>query len=101
MSRVLQNSRRAGLVLVFGISIDAATAGDCFNDKAPLRSGETVPESLRITDADLRWLTGTLEAQARTVSERTRSMSPAPAIADPNPAALITDAIAIPVGNRD
>lgn len=78
---VLRYCKRTSVVmLVFGISIGATAAdspiagshiGDCFNDEIQL-TGETFPDSLRITDADVMWLMRQLHREPRTIVETTQ-----------------------------
>lgn len=101
---ILRYSERASFVLVFGISIGTATAGDCFNDEMPLRTGETIPESLRITDADLMWLTRKLGLEPSTIALPIQPEPSAPAegsLASRSSKHFITDGTPTPVGYRD
>ena len=77
----MTTTRPSAIGLALGLSIGTAAAGDpmldCFNDEYPLLTSEAVPESLRVTDADLAWMMRELERVPLATAEPTR---PEPAI---------------------
>ena len=85
----------AGLALALWVG-GAAAGGpfeDCFNDVDPMLTTEVLPESLRVTEADLAWMLRELERRtpAEPATDPGVPVHAGPDRAAPRPGALVAD----------